>query len=87
MREYRTKRPRFSPCTSEATDGLSNTAMMSESLLGDGGENVTGAIPGDPRLVYAYVAIGTALNDANCAAATTWNNANRRGFMWASGEV
>src|SRR5262245_44547373 len=70
----------------DVTDGLSNTACMSESILGDGAENATGPAPGDPRTVYAYLGFsGTAVNDANCAAATTWNGANRRGFMWASG--
>jgi prepilin-type N-terminal cleavage/methylation domain-containing protein/prepilin-type processing-associated H-X9-DG protein len=71
----------------EIRDGTSNTAMMSESLLGAGPENVMGAIPGDPQLVYAYVQIGMPVNDANCAGASTWNNANRRGFMWATGEM
>jgi prepilin-type N-terminal cleavage/methylation domain-containing protein/prepilin-type processing-associated H-X9-DG protein len=68
-------------------DGSSNTAMMSESLLGSGPENFTGAIPDDPQLVYAYVQIGLPVNDATCAGASTWNNANRRGFMWATGEM
>jgi prepilin-type processing-associated H-X9-DG protein len=71
----------------EITDGTSTTAMMSESLLGDGDENVTGAIPGDVQRVYAYTGFGTPLSDAACAAATQWNVANRRGFMWASGEM
>ncbi len=68
-------------------DGTSNTAMMSESTLGTGPENSTGSIPDDPQTVYAYVQIGLPLNDATCAGATTWNNANRRGFMWATGEM
>src|SRR5262249_40689666 len=67
-------------------DGTSNTAMMSESLLGDGPESFTGSIPGNPQTVYAYPA-GQPLNDANCAAATQWNVSNRRGFMWATGEI
>ncbi len=72
----------------DVTDGLSNTACMSESILGDGPEAATGAAPGKPDTVYAYVGFsGTAINDANCAAATTWNGNNRRGFMWASGEI
>src|SRR5262245_714187 len=69
----------------DVTDGLSNTACMSESVLGEGAENATGAAPGPPQTVYAYLGFtGTAINDANCAAATTWNGSNRRGFMWAS---
>jgi prepilin-type processing-associated H-X9-DG protein len=72
----------------EISDGLSNTAAASESLLGDGPENAFGpTIPGDPQLVYAYTGFGTPLNDANCAAATQWNISNHRGFMWASGEM
>ena len=71
----------------EVTDGMSNTAMMSESLLGDGPENATGAMPGNPQLVYAYVSFGTPLTPANCSGATNWNLSNRRGFMWASGEM
>jgi prepilin-type N-terminal cleavage/methylation domain-containing protein/prepilin-type processing-associated H-X9-DG protein len=72
----------------DVTDGLSNTACFSESLLGDGPEAVTGAAPGGPERVYAYLGFsGTAVNDANCAGATTWNGNNRRGFMWASGEI
>lgn len=70
------------------TDGLSNTACMSESILGAGAETVTGSPPGNAQTVYAYLGYtGTAINDANCASATTWNGDNRRGFMWASGEI
>jgi prepilin-type N-terminal cleavage/methylation domain-containing protein/prepilin-type processing-associated H-X9-DG protein len=72
----------------DVSDGTSNTAMMSESLLGDGPENVMGGpIPGDPQLVYAYTGFGTPISDAACASATQWNVSNRRGFMWASGEM
>ena len=72
----------------DVSDGTSNTAMMSESLLGDGPENVMGGpLPGDPQLVYAYTGFGTPLSDAACASASQWNVSNRRGFMWASGEM
>jgi prepilin-type N-terminal cleavage/methylation domain-containing protein/prepilin-type processing-associated H-X9-DG protein len=71
----------------DISDGTSNTAMMSESLLGDGPENATGAIPGNPQTVYAYTGFGTPLSDSACASATQWNVSNRRGFMWASGEM
>jgi len=72
---------------SMVTDGLSHTAAMSESLLGNGPENAFGPIPGDPQLVYAYTGFGTPLNDSNCANANLWNVENRRGFMWATGEM
>jgi len=75
---------------SDITDGLSNTACASESLLGQGNEAVTSPTPpppADPRYVFAYVGFGTPINVANCAAATTWNGDQRRGFMWATGEM
>jgi prepilin-type N-terminal cleavage/methylation domain-containing protein/prepilin-type processing-associated H-X9-DG protein len=71
----------------DITDGTSNTAMMSESLLGDGPENASGPIPASPQTVYAYTGFGTPLSDAACASATQWNVSNRRGFMWATGEM
>jgi len=80
-------RAKYPTRIAEVTDGLSNTVAMSESLLGDGPESARGAIPGDPQLVYAYTGFGTPLNDTTCAAATQWNLSNRRGFMWASGEM
>ena len=53
----------------DVTDGLSNTACMSESILGDGAENATGAAPGDRGPSTRYLGFtGTAINDANCAA-------------------
>jgi prepilin-type N-terminal cleavage/methylation domain-containing protein/prepilin-type processing-associated H-X9-DG protein len=72
------------------TDGLSNTAAMSESLLGQGTEAATGTTPpapGDPKYVFGYIGFGTPISDAACAAPTTWNGSQRRGFMWASGEM
>jgi prepilin-type N-terminal cleavage/methylation domain-containing protein/prepilin-type processing-associated H-X9-DG protein len=72
----------------DVLDGLSNTACMSESILGDGPENASGPAPGGPQTVYGYLGFsGTAINDANCASPPTWNGTNRRGFMWASGEI
>jgi prepilin-type processing-associated H-X9-DG protein len=69
-------------------DGLSNTACMSESLLGDGPENVTGPAPAGPDKVYGYLGFtGTAISDSACTSPPTWNGNNRRGFMWASGEI
>ena len=72
----------------DISDGLSNTACMSESVLGEGPEAAGGAAPGGPLTVYGYIGYtGAAINDANCASPPTWNGNNRRGFMWASGEI
>jgi prepilin-type N-terminal cleavage/methylation domain-containing protein/prepilin-type processing-associated H-X9-DG protein len=72
----------------DVTDGLSNTACFSESILGDGPEKLAGAAPNGPDKSYAYLGYsGTVVNDANCAAASFWNGNNLRGFMWASGEI
>jgi prepilin-type N-terminal cleavage/methylation domain-containing protein len=75
----------------DVTDGLSNTACMSESLLGQGNENVMGTStppsPADPQFVYGYVGFGTPISDQTCASPGNWNVAQRRGFMWATGEL
>src|SRR5262249_34424896 len=75
----------------QVSDGLSNTAAMSESLLGQGPENVknspTPPDPKDPQYVFAYVGFGTPISTAACAAATTWNGSQRRGLMWAAAEM
>ncbi len=62
---------------------------MSESLLGQGAENQSGATPSpaDPQYVYAYVGFGTPISASACGSATTWNGTQRRGFTWASGEM
>ena len=72
----------------DVTDGLSNTAMLSETTLGDGPENASGSSnPGGPQTVYAYAGFGTMLSDAACASASQWNVSNHRGFSWATGEM
>jgi prepilin-type N-terminal cleavage/methylation domain-containing protein/prepilin-type processing-associated H-X9-DG protein len=71
----------------EITDGLSNTAAFSESLLGAGPLVQSGSSPGDPRTVYAYLPAPPGLTPEGCATATTWNFENPRGYLWASGEV
>jgi prepilin-type processing-associated H-X9-DG protein len=72
----------------DVSDGLSNTACMSESILGDGPENVSGPAPAGPDKVYGYLGFsGTAISDTGCTSPPTWNGNNRRGFMWASGEI
>jgi prepilin-type processing-associated H-X9-DG protein len=70
----------------DVTDGTSNTAMMSESLLGDGPTSYIGSIPANPQRVYAYL-FGQPVTEANCAGATAWNVENLRGFLWATGEI
>ncbi|MHB1425370.1 MAG: DUF1559 family PulG-like putative transporter [Gemmataceae bacterium] len=74
----------------DITDGTSNTAMMSESLLGQGPTNAGGAMPAVANAVqrvYAYTGFGTPLSDSSCAGASQWNVSDPRGFMWASGEM
>lgn len=72
----------------DISDGTSNTAMMSESILGEGTE-ISPTQPGDERTAYKYLGFsGTLPNDSNCAGSPqSWNGYNRRGFMWASGEA
>jgi prepilin-type N-terminal cleavage/methylation domain-containing protein/prepilin-type processing-associated H-X9-DG protein len=71
----------------DVTDGLSQTAMMSETILGDGPESIGGAMPGTAQTVYAYAGFGTLLSDGACGSAGQWNVSQHRGFMWASGEM
>jgi prepilin-type N-terminal cleavage/methylation domain-containing protein/prepilin-type processing-associated H-X9-DG protein len=71
---------------SDMADGTSNTAMISESILGEGAESATGPPPAPLSTVYAFLG-GQVLNEATCANATLWNAYQRRGFMWASGEI
>jgi len=69
----------------DVRDGTSNTAAFSESTLGDGKELAYGAIPGPKSLVYGNVP--PPLTEAKCATPNPWNFTNRRGFLWASGEI
>jgi prepilin-type N-terminal cleavage/methylation domain-containing protein/prepilin-type processing-associated H-X9-DG protein len=71
----------------EITDGLSNTAAFSESILGDGPTVQSGPSPGDPRKVYAYLPAPPGLTPDGCATANVWNYENPRGYLWASGEI
>jgi prepilin-type N-terminal cleavage/methylation domain-containing protein/prepilin-type processing-associated H-X9-DG protein len=68
----------------DITDGTSNTVALSESLLGEGPENTSGAIHGHPQRVYAFV--NPPLDAAACRGANRWNVSNLRGFQWVSGE-
>ena len=73
----------------DVLDGLSNTAAMSESTLGDGPEGVKGqsTAPGKADVVYKYLGYGVPLTDAACASASNWNVDYRRGFTWVTGEM
>jgi prepilin-type processing-associated H-X9-DG protein len=71
----------------DIADGTSNTAMASESTLGTGPDNASApTIPGDPQTVYAYVSPGP-VSPAACAAANEWNVEQKRGYLWATGEL
>jgi prepilin-type N-terminal cleavage/methylation domain-containing protein/prepilin-type processing-associated H-X9-DG protein len=72
----------------DIADGTSNTAALSESILGDGAE-VSATQPGDEKVAYKYLGYtGTLPSDSACSGSPqSWNGYNRRGFMWASGEA
>jgi prepilin-type processing-associated H-X9-DG protein len=63
------------------TDGLSKTALASESLLGQPqqGDNH------DPQTEYKF-AFASPISDTICNAANQWNMSDPRGFAWANGE-
>jgi prepilin-type N-terminal cleavage/methylation domain-containing protein/prepilin-type processing-associated H-X9-DG protein len=63
------------------TDGLSKTALASESLLGQ----PQPAAPHDPRTEYRF-AFTAPLTDALCAGTAQWNVSDPRGFAWVNGE-
>lgn len=74
---------------SDITDGTSNTAAMSESLLGDGAEKATGSTPpADIQRAYAYLTTyPSSMDETACGSPTMWNNDRRRQFLWFSGEI
>jgi prepilin-type N-terminal cleavage/methylation domain-containing protein/prepilin-type processing-associated H-X9-DG protein len=63
------------------SDGLSKTALASESRLG---QPQTGSFH-DPQLEYKF-AFGSPLSDTVCKAANQWNMSDPRGFAWVNGE-
>jgi len=73
----------------DISDGTSNTACMSESVLGDGARSASGATPpAAASKVYAYLTtFQGSMDDASCASATNWNIQDLRQFLWYSGEI
>lgn len=71
------------------SDGTSNTACMSESILGDGAKAAPGATPpNSAQKSYAYLmTFQGSLDDAACASPTIWNYTDLRQFLWYSGEI
>ncbi|MBI2825395.1 MAG: DUF1559 domain-containing protein [Planctomycetia bacterium] len=71
----------------DITDGLSQTTLMSESLLGEGPESLSDRALVNRQRDYAFVFLFTSpLSEATCGASSQWNVTNRRGFSWANGE-
>jgi prepilin-type N-terminal cleavage/methylation domain-containing protein/prepilin-type processing-associated H-X9-DG protein len=71
----------------DVADGLSDTAMMSESILGDGPESGGAPATPSPQTVYAYTGFGGFLSDGACSSAAAYNVSQHRGFSWAMGEM
>ncbi|MFM7058045.1 MAG: DUF1559 domain-containing protein [Planctomycetota bacterium] len=66
------------------TDGTSNTACISESVLG----NANSSSVRSPQKDYGYLTTyQSSLTDAACAAPGAWNVATARQFLWYSGEI
>jgi prepilin-type processing-associated H-X9-DG protein len=63
------------------TDGLSKTALVSESLLGQPQQGDYH----DPKFEYKF-AFASPISDTICGAANLWNTSDPRGFAWANGE-
>ncbi len=63
------------------TDGLSKTALASESLLGQPQQGTFH----DPQTEYKF-AFASPLNDTICSGANQWNMSDPRGFAWVNGE-
>lgn len=68
----------------EIIDGLSNTAMYSEQILGQGGPTVTNPKQVDVRYVYGSLKANAPVNASVCAGITQW--LTDRGSRWADGE-
>lgn len=66
----------------QITAGLSHTALLSESVLG----NASGSGSQNDFTVDYRFTLATPLSDADCANTNQWNVSDGRGFAWASGE-
>src|SRR5205085_3353827 len=69
----------------DVPDGLSNTALMAEQVLGRGGPPVVDPAAVDVRYVYGRRPLRQPVSDAFCQAVTAW--LTDRGARWADGEV
>jgi prepilin-type N-terminal cleavage/methylation domain-containing protein/prepilin-type processing-associated H-X9-DG protein len=69
----------------EIIDGLSNTAMYSEQILGQGGPTITNQALLDVRYAYGQKSLNAPVTDSVCAGLTQW--LTDRGSRWADGEV
>jgi prepilin-type N-terminal cleavage/methylation domain-containing protein/prepilin-type processing-associated H-X9-DG protein len=64
-------------------NGLSHTALLSESILG----NPNGSATANDSTVDYKFTLSTPLTDENCAGSNQWNVSDGRGFAWACGEL
>ncbi len=72
----------------DISDGTSNTACMSESVLGEGATKFSGSTPpASVQKVYAYNLSFQNVDDASCATPSMWNLQDPRQFLWYSGEI
>lgn len=67
----------------QVTDGLSHTALASESLLGVPAPDING--PHDPQREYRFIT-SHLVGAARCGASRQWNYRDPRGFSWVNGE-
>jgi prepilin-type processing-associated H-X9-DG protein len=69
----------------QITNGLSKTAAMSESILGQAVRGGTTRSQVDPRFVYAFT-FAAPLTETTCNQTIIWNMSDPRGFAWVNGE-
>ena len=67
----------------DISDGTTNTVLMSESLLGPGGPDVTDPSQVDVQTMYASLGTTATLSESACQTATTYKT--NRGSTWADG--